>query len=337
MKKTLSTAAVTALCISALVSCGSEKMYDYNYDDYLTLGTYKGVEVSRAEIQEEIEKQYSTILSQNAYDEEISTPAETGNKVTYSYTGTVDGTEIEALKITDGVYTVGTTANNFSELDDILSSAVAGTETTVTVQVPETYTADESIAGKEAVLALSITKVTETITPETLTDEMVDKYTSGDYTVIADYEAYLYDAFTQNHVWEAVMDGTTFTGYPEKEAEHYYDSYVNSYTQMSAQYGMTISSLASAYGMTTDAFYQNLASQAVRQVNQDMVMYSIAEKENLVPGDAEIAKTKEELLKSYDYKDEKALIDSVGEEAIEMSAKYDMVLKFLAENVTYVD
>ena len=55
MKRFLTLFLVCVLTVCMLASCGG-KRFEYNYDEYLTLGNYKGVEVSVAEIEKEIEE-----------------------------------------------------------------------------------------------------------------------------------------------------------------------------------------------------------------------------------------------------------------------------------------
>ena len=137
--------------------------------------------------------------------------------------------------------------------------------------------------------------------------------------------------------WSKVLENTTIVNYPKKEAEMYYDNYLASYTNAAAQYGMTLESMASMYGMTLDAFQNSLAQQAIAQVNQDMAVFALAEKENLVPDEARIDEIKQEMMVYYGYEDEATMIASVGEDAVEQSAVYDMVMEFIENNAVEVE
>ena len=66
-------------------------------------------------------------------------------------------------------------------------------------------------------------------------------------------------------------------------------------------------------------------------------MFALAAKENLVPDDARIADIKKEMMVYYGYADEETLIAAVGEEAIEQSATFDMVMKLVEENAVEVE
>ena len=64
MKNFITMLLVCALALCMLASCGgSDKLFDYNYDEYLSLGTYKGVEVSASAIDEEVQAQIDSILA----------------------------------------------------------------------------------------------------------------------------------------------------------------------------------------------------------------------------------------------------------------------------------
>jgi len=338
MKKLLTLLLVCALGMLMLASCtDSGKLYDYNYDEYLTLGTYKGVEVSASAIEEEYTAQIDSILSSNAYDVETEAPAAEGNKVVYSVTAAVDGAEAADLAKTDAALTLGTGSTGLDELDAAFAGMSAGETKEVTLTVPADHTGNADIDGKEAVLTVSVSAVTENITPTELTDEMVNTATDGLYTNVVEYQAYLRSAIKQNLAWSAVLAETTIIDYPKKEAENYYNNYLTSYQTTASQYGMTLENLASVYGMTLDSFQNSLAQQAIAQVNQDMAMLSLAEKEGLVPDDAKIAELKQEMMAYYGYADEASLVEAVGEDVIRQSATYDLVMEFLEANAVEVE
>ena len=338
MKKLFTLFLVCALTVCMMASCGgSDKLFDYNYDEYVTLGNYKGVEVSASAIETEVQAQIDSILSSNAKDVATGAPAADGNKVTYSVTATVNGAEAADLAKTDSSVTLGSGKTGLDDLDAALVGMSVGDTKEVTLTVPADYTGNADIDGKEAVLSVSVSAVTENVKPEELTDEMINTASDGLYTNVADYTVYLRSAVKQNMAWSAVLANTTYTDYPKKEAEMYYNNYLASYQNSAAQYGMTLESMASMYGMTLDAFQNSLAQQAIAQVNQDMAMLALAAKENLVPDDARIADIKKEMMVYYGYADEETLIAAVGEEAIEQSATFDMVMKLVEENAVEVE
>ncbi len=338
MKKRFTLFLVCVLTVCMMASCGgSDKMFDYNYDEYVTLGNYKGVEVSVSEIETEVQAQIDSILTSNAKDVDTGAASVEGNKVTYSVTATVDGAEAADLAKTDATLTLGTGKTGLDELDAALLGMSAGESKEVTLTVPADHTGNAEIDGKEAVLSVSVSAVTETVTPTELTDEMINTATDGMYTTVADYQVFLRSAVKQNLVWNTVLANTTYNDYPKKEAEMYYENYLASYQNTAAQYGMTLESMASMYGMTLDVFQNSLAQQAIAQVNQDMAMFAVAAKENLVPTEEKLNTIKQEMMAYYGYTDEATMMEAIGEEALEQSAKYEMVMEFVEANAVEVE
>lgn len=338
MKKLFTLFLVCALTVCMMASCGgSDKLFDYNYDEYVTLGNYKGVEVSAADIEAEVQAQIDSILASNAEDVETGAPSVDGNKVTYSVTAAVGGADAAELAKTDASLTLGTGNTGLDELDAALLGMSAGETKEVTLTVPADHTGNAEIDGKEAVLSVSVSAVTESVTPETLTDDMINTATDGMYTTVADYQVFLRSAVKQNLVWNTVLANTTYNDYPKKEAELYYDNYLASYQNTASQYGMTLESMASMYGMTLDAFQNSLAQQAIAQVNQDMAMFAVAAKENLVPTEEKLSAIKAEMMTYYGYTDEATMMEAIGEDALEQSATYEMVMEFVEANAVEVE
>jgi trigger factor len=338
MKKLFTLFLVCALTVCMMASCGgSDKLFDYNYDEYVTLGNYKGVEVSASAIETEVQAQIDSILSSNAKDVATGAPAADGNKVTYSVTATVNGAEAADLAKTDSSVTLGSGKTGLDDLDAALVGMSVGDTKEVTLTVPADYTGNADIDGKEAVLSVSVSAVTENVKPEELTDEMINTASDGLYTNVADYTVYLRSAVKQNMAWSAVLANTTYTDYPKKEAEMYYNNYLASYQNSAAQYGMTLESMASMYGMTMDAFLNNLAQQAVAQTNQIMAMYALAAKEGLTPDDTVLAEVKQEMIEYNGFADEKELLANVSEDDIYQSAISQMAIDFAAANAVEVE
>ena len=138
MKKFLTLLLVCVLTVCMLASCGG-KRFEYNYDEYLTLGNYKGVEVSVAEIEEQIEAQYDSILSANAKDVETGKPAAEGNKISYTMSAKVNGADVAELEKTSASFTLGTGTTGLDDLDAAVVGMSVGDSKEVTLTIPESY------------------------------------------------------------------------------------------------------------------------------------------------------------------------------------------------------
>ncbi len=334
MKKLLAVALVTVMSATALVSCGSKNISDYDPDKYVTLGTYKGVAVSQEEIDKQLESQVKAALEANKYDESTGKAAEDGNTIKYSYTGTIAGEANDKLTATEKVFVQGTGSTGITELNEALKGASKGDSMDVTVTVPDAFTGDENVDGREALLSVTVVDVTTSVTPETLTDDMVKKYTEEAYTTVDAYMEFCTESITESLAWNTVVANCTFDGYPEAVAEAYYEGYIVTYQNQAAQYGMTIDSLVGLYGMDAQTFYKQMAQQSVAQVKADLAMYAIAKAESLEADEATKSEMVKTLMESYGFKTEEEAREGIGEEAIEMSALYEIVVAFVTDNAT---
>ena len=94
MKKHLGKGTVLALCLaftaSVLGGCGDDqvKLSELKTDKYVTLGEYKGLEVTvpKTEVTEEYQENYMNyILSEHTEQKEVNRPVQQGDTVTIDY------------------------------------------------------------------------------------------------------------------------------------------------------------------------------------------------------------------------------------------------------------
>ena len=167
MKKLFTLLLVCALTVCMMASCGgSDKLFDYNYDEYVALGNYKGVEVSASAIETEVQAQIDSVLASNAKDVDTGAAAVEGNKVVYSVTATVNGADAAELAKTDASLTLGTGKTGLDDLDAAFVGMSAGDKKEVTLTVPADHTGNAEVDGKEAVLSVTVSAVTENVKPE---------------------------------------------------------------------------------------------------------------------------------------------------------------------------
>ena len=198
MKKWLSLGLAALLVLCGLASCAKKNSdyFNFTYSDYLTLGEYKGVTVDAHDLDDAVDSAKESIISANTTTDEVTDRgAQDKDILTVSYTVSIDGEEVDALKKTDYSVTLGTTALDFSEIKDMLTGMTKDEEKTGTIQIPDDYKVDGAVAeyaGKEAQVKLTLTKIQQKNAPTEVTDEMVAKYTNDEYKTQDEYYAYVY-------------------------------------------------------------------------------------------------------------------------------------------------
>lgn len=336
MKKITALLLATVLVCAALTSCGAKTPYNYDLTKYMTVADYKTVELDKSKVADDIQAEIDSVLNRYSEEKERDGASQEGDVITYNVNASVDGEANEDLTADGATYTVGTTKTDFEEVNTVLSSGLKKDDVRdVTVTVPEDYSKEE-LRGKTVEFTIKVVGIKYTYTPEELSDAMVSESTGERYTTVADFKAYLETTVPQGLAFEAVMENTKYTSYPEKEAEKYYDSYVMNYQNTATQYGMTLEQLASMYGGAS-VFYKSLADQAVKAVNREMLIYYIYRTENLKVTEEIEADVIADLLASYEYETEKELRKAIPAEAIEASCVYEAVLAYLGGNIKYVE
>ena len=75
-----------------MTACSGTAGYNYDLTEYITVGTYKGVEVSQATLDEELQTEIDTLIDDNTTTNEITDrAAENGDKVNIDYAGYLNG------------------------------------------------------------------------------------------------------------------------------------------------------------------------------------------------------------------------------------------------------
>ena len=315
-----------------------------NVGDYVTLGEYKGIEVTAeapAVTDEYLQSYIDYVLQSNMVTTDITDRAvQNGDFTNIDYEGKIDGVAFDGgtaqgydLEIGSGSFIPG--------FEDGLIGAAIGETRDVTVTFPESYPSEE-VAGKEAVFTVTVNSIhTETI-PE-LTDELVkglegncstvDEYRQYAYELLMEDEQSTHDSNVQMDVLAKIVEGSEFKEPPAEMVKRYYDRIKANMSSYAAMYGYDLESFMAATGSSEEQL-QESAEQASREI---IAMKAIADAENLNVTDEDMD---EELAKNagdYGYEDVeeyKKALDLKGYKEYMMTEK---VLSFLFDNAVITD
>jgi len=325
---------------------------DIDYNDYVTLGEYKGLEVEVEEVEvtdEELQAKIDSILQSKVEYVHITegTVGET-DKINLDFCGKIDGVAFDGGTATGTDYTIG--GGYISDLNDQLIGLEVGKEYDLDVTFPEDY-ANEEYAGKDAVFTVTVNYIYgDAIVPE-WNDDFVNEYTSGEYSDTASYEAALkaellaseleeQETEYANNLLATIVNNCTISSLPESKVnesyEQYYNAYVSQYTYMAQMYGFAYEDLLTMYGLTDDDIKSYAQAQAETEVKYIMVSMLIAEKEDLLITDDEYTTRATEIATKYSYENLEAFEAQYGKTYIMESLIYDDVLNMLMEANTMV-
>jgi trigger factor len=263
----------------------------YTASDYVTLGQYKGVEVTVQKLEvteEEIQSAIDADLESNATDEEVTgRPVQNGDTVDIDFEGLIDGVAFDGgtaqgylLEIGSGSFIPG--------FEDGLVGANIGDKLALDLTFPDNY--DPELAGKAVTFNVTLNSFTEKIIPE-LTEDYVKNNT--DYASIAAYkeakrqelEEQNADTMEQdkiNSLIGIIIDNAAFSSIPQNLIDFYAYSY-KAYNEQMVYYalGITLEDYLAQINMTEEEFDSNILSVAENYAKAELVRKAIAEAEGM--------------------------------------------------------
>jgi len=333
MKKFIALLLSIVMGLSLFTGCGSK---------YVTLGEYKGVEVTvKKNAYTEAELNNFTLL---AYRGEVTEtngaitdrPVKKGDTVIIDFEGKQDGVAFEGGTATG--YELGIGSGSFIDgFEDGLIGVTPGETVDLNLTFPEEYHA-EDLAGQSVVFTVTVHYIYPNA--EDMNDAVVAAFGNESYSTVeelkqysADYlEQYYeseYEANVQNAVIEAVMSRTLVDKLPEKRVNAYVDRLNKTYSSYAASYGLDVETFIN-YMMGKDA--KTLAQE---YVGNYLTMEAIAKKEGIKLTDEEIRERAETEAEAMGYSVD-SYLSVVGEEDFKENLLMEKVVDFLVENAVIV-
>lgn len=296
------------------------KVVPVDYSGYIKLGEYTGlsIEVDPADVtDEQIEQTKNSILTNCATQEHVTdrTVAD-GDKIHLQYTGKLDGVPFDGGSTGESGtdYTIG--GNYIKDLNDQLIGLECGKDYSLECTFPEDYGKDE-LNGKTVVFEVKVDYIYgDTVLPE-WNDELINKYTSGDYTNVADFEKYMRERLAEDNqktqtnayhssLWATIIADSEIT-YPEDKLQDtqdmYYGNYKQYYESMGTYYGMSYEEVLEAFGITDDKLKEMCLDYAKNELDNIITANVIASKENITLSKEEYEQMAREYVASSDQYD----------------------------------
>ena len=195
-----------------LVGCSSSS----TYGKYMTLGEYKGLEISKIKTEitdDDLEQEISYTLDDNTEYFETDRAAQNGDMVNITYSSTMNGEEFDGGSGEDMDIELGAGYLEGDILQDAESEIIgmkADDTKEMDLTIPENYYFDDSLAGQKIHVTLTVNSVSEIKRPE-LTDEFVASISDFD-TVDAykeDLKKSLEASADENNEYTAGSDALT--------------------------------------------------------------------------------------------------------------------------------
>ena len=338
MKKKLVLAAA-ALAAVSMTACGSQSenvaAKDYKASDYVTLGTYTGLEVQQIRektglTDEETQSAIDNALEQDATEREITDRvSEEGDYLDISYTCTQNGEVVDETGDSDAAMQLGQYEYFEEDGEKQLLGTKAGDTRTIVVdggeeEDPQSYTYEVTV---KRVYTYDIPELTDDYAREQGYDSAGDmkKAVAAD-ALESTNEDYVSSA--KDELLQDVVSNSTNDGYPQKLYDETLKQLDQSYQDF---FGITVED-------AFDGDEDSLRSMVEDTLLQELVVEAIAEKEHIVVTQEELDTYKQQAVDQYGYDDISSLEAEYSDDTMAESLRNEKVRDFLYEKakVTYV-
>ena len=338
MKKKLVLAAA-ALAAVSMTACGSQSenvaAKDYKASDYVTLGTYTGLEVQQVRektglTDEETQSAIDDALEQDATEREITDRvSEEGDYLDISYTCTQNGEVVDETGDSDAAMQLGQYEYFDEDGEKQLLGTKAGDTRTIVVdggeeEDPQSYTYEVTV---KRVYTYDIPELTDDYAREQGYDSAGDmkKDVAADALESTNED---YVSLAKDELLQDVVSNSTNDDYPQKLYDETLKQLDQSYQDF---FGITVED-------AFDGDEDSLRSMVEDTLLQELVVEAIAEKEHIVVTQDELDTYKQQAVDQYGYDDISSLEAEYSDDTMAESLLNEKVRDFLYEKakVTYV-
>lgn len=352
-KRVLAGVSALLLCMTALFGgCGANEgervnVADLEAEKYVTLGEYKGMELTCAPLnevtEEELQEEAWTVYESYVTEEcggVTDRPVENGDKIVISFVGKVDGEEFVGGTSDYALLHVGA-GHYIPGFEEGLVGVMPGETVDLNLKFPDDYGKAE-LAGQDAVFTVNV----KFIMPVEMADEVIASMGAQEYTTVDEYMTYFREAleesemitFKQNAMQEVVnklMMEATFTKLPNKLVKQLEAQMEEMVLQMAIASGVDSETFISDnYGMELDSFLEENARYSAQMY---LACQAVADREGLNLSEEELDVRLKEKAELEGYASVPAMLALNDKEALREDIMCDDVIDFLIENAVFAE
>lgn len=314
---------LVAVMVMGLAACNTEIKipFEYNAQDYIQLGEYKGIAVevdTTAVANSLIEERINNDLEDVTEYNEVTRGAAENDQLTLIFTATIGGISVDGFSSDEYKLVLGKDDFIIPGFTDALYDMKAGDTKIVTLTVPEGIQDAEVYANKRIVYEIQMAKVEQPIVPM-LTDAYAKEYFGFD--TLQEYResiaSELQETITENTenarkqaVLEALQERCEVKNMPEELLASKKTELDNSIKFYATMYGMSVDEYC------RDRYHISFEEYVRRSAAQDLIIQAIAQKEELKVTEYEYKGDLKQFASDNGYSDEQAFVEKFGKEKI---------------------
>lgn len=316
---------------------------DYNADELVTLGEYKGFEVSvpAPSVDDATVQMYVENIFQGAVTEEMGVKnraVENGDNAYISYVGKKDGVAFDG-GTSEGTFLLIGSGSYIEGFEEGLVGVMPGETVDLNLTFPEGYQ-NTDLAGQDVVFTVTV----HYLAPE-ITDEAVALMGEEVFTTVEELNTYVYNQLMlqaeadyelniENAIVEQLLANTTFNDVPEDLIAKYTSNVYKNMEMAAAQYGYDVDTYTMLfYGVDAATITTEFGEESAKQ---GLVFQAIANAEGLTIDDAELDAKLQEQAELYGLASIEELIGDTNKEDYRDFFMFEEVIAFLIENSTVV-
>lgn len=344
MNKKAITMLTALLAAGILAGCGSDAdkaLKDMNVDKYVTIGEYKGLEVTTDPIvvdDSELQSLVDNVYYNNFKLENggiTDRAVENGDIVNIDYEGKKDGVAFEGGTAQGSILNIGS-GQFIDGFEEGLIGVAPGATVDLDLTFPESYGSPE-LAGQAVVFTVTV----NFIVPKEMQDAVVAKIGIEGVGTVEELRQYAYDylysneessynSTVQNAVMDAFMQNCVFEEMPQNMVEKYETVARESIAAQAQSYGIDNDTFTNYFYQTDfETFVTTYSAEAVKQ---DVALQAVANRENLNIDDEELNTTLLEYANNAGYDTVEEYVGDTSLEDYREYLLYEKVLQFLVEN-----
>lgn len=311
---------------------------DYDFNDYIKLGAYKGLEVkvNKLDVRDE---DIDIAIQLELYDSDVTPvevtdrPVQMSDTVTIDFVGYHNGEPFEGGSGEDYDLTIGSGAF-IKGFEEQIIGAKLNDEIEVNVVFPEEYFNDK-LAGEPALFKVTV----KSIKYYELTEEFVK---NAGFDTIEAYRESMYQELIssneeamqkqkKNNLYNAVIDGSEIT-LPENLLEYYTYEYKFMYESMASAYGMDLDTMLALSGYSKEEFEAEAELYANSMATRELITKAISAAEGIELTEEEINNKVSELAEEYGYESNEEFLEAADIEVIKDDMLFNKVIDIIVAN-----
>lgn len=308
---------------------------DLNILDYVDLGDYKGIELTKS-ITKVTDDEVTNEMGSKAVELTGSdVTVEDGDTAIIDFVGKLNGVAFDGGTASNYELEIGS-GSFIDGFEDGLIGVKKGDTVDLNLTFPESYQSTE-LAGKDVVFTVTVNGVKRK--PQ-LNDEWLAANTN--YATLAEFAAEtkqkLEDAAEttasntlESSALDQVISNSTVKKYYKsliEQGESQYEKRLNAYA---SAYGKSLSELLAAQGMTESQYQNQKQKQGVSYAQVAMVVYAIAQDAGLSEADAEYQTILNDLANNYNM-DAATFSSTYGESLVKSSVMSQYAMNYIVSN-----